>query len=495
MTAVFRFAPSPTGGLHIGTARTALFNWVAARSMEGKLILRIEDTDIKRSSRVYEESIMVDLKWIGLDWDEFYRQSERIKIYQEYAYKLLNQSKAYRCFCTPERLEKLKASQYAAGKMSKYDNRCRNLSSAEIEKNLNEGKQFVIRFKVEGGREITFNDLIRGEINFKSDVIGDFIIIKSDGTPSYNFAVVVDDSDMKITHVLRGEDHLTNTARQILLFESLGFKLPFFAHLSMILGEDGTKLSKRHGATTISQFRDKGYLAEAVANYLSILSWSPGDGEEIFNIRDILGKFKIQDISKSPAIFDLNKLNWINGIYIRKKTAGELARLCIPYLIKEKVINKKDLEHKKVIDKILKGVKAFQDNLKVLSDFPFYIKYFLSDKIANYTKEAMEILKWDTSRIVLQHFLKELEGRVKTFDNNLDIDLNEEKAKELINTVGKELKKLKIKGKYLYMPIRASITGKTHGPELPEVISILGLKNCIQRTKQTLEYMKSNKFV
>jgi len=495
MTAVFRFAPSPTGGLHIGTARTALFNWVAARSMEGKLILRIEDTDIKRSSRVYEESIMVDLKWIGLDWDEFYRQSERIKIYQEYAYKLLNQSKAYRCFCTPERLEKLKASQYAAGKMSKYDNRCRNLSSAEIEKNLNEGKQFVIRFKVEGGREITFNDLIRGEINFKSDVIGDFIIIKSDGTPSYNFAVVVDDGDMKITHVLRGEDHLTNTARQILLFESLGFKLPFFAHLSMILGEDGTKLSKRHGATTISQFRNKGYLAEAVANYLSILSWSPGDGEEIFNIRDILGKFKIQDISKSPAIFDLNKLNWINGIYIRKKTAGELARLCIPYLIKEKVIDKKDLEHKKVIDKILKGVKAFQDNLKVLSDFSFYIKDYLSDKIANYTKEAIEILKWDTSRIVLQHFLKELEGSVKTFDNNLDIDLNEEKAKELINTVGKELKELKIKGKYLYMPIRASITGKTHGPELPEVISILGLKNCIQRTKQTLEYMKSNKFV
>jgi len=489
----FRFAPSPTGGLHIGTARTALFNWLAARSVGGKLILRIEDTDIKRSTAAYEKSIIEDLKWFGLDWDEFYRQSERTGIYQRFARELLDENKAYRCFCTPERLEDLKKRQYAEGMMSKYDNRCRELSDGEIEKNLKEGKEFAIRFKVEDGKEIKFCDLIRGEISFRSEVIGDFIIIKSDGTPSYNFAVVVDDGDMKITNVLRGEDHITNTARQILLFKSLGFSLPSYAHLSMILGKDGSKLSKRHGATTISQFREEGYLAEAIGNYLSILSWAPRDGEEIFGIRDILGKFKIPDISKSPAIFDVDKLKWINGIYIRRKSTEELARLCTPYLIKEKIIDKKDLGNEKVMSKIVKGVYAFRNNLKVLNEFPQYIRDLFGEKIAGYSKDAVEILTLDTSTVVLQSFLGGLESELKSFDNNQDIDFNEEKSKNLINMIGKSLKELKIKGKFLYMPIRASITGKTHGPELPRVISILGLKNCIQRVNQTLEYIKNNK--
>ncbi len=488
-----RFAPSPTGGLHIGTARTALFNWLAAKSMKGKLILRIEDTDVKRSSMIYEKSIIEDLKWLGLNWDEFYRQSERIKVYQKFASKLLNEDKAYRCFCTPERLENLKKSQYAAGMMSKYDRRCRELSSSEIDKKLKEGTLFAIRFKVEDGREITFGDLIRGEISFSSEVIGDFIIIKSDGTPSYNFGVVVDDGDMKITHVLRGEDHITNTARQILLFESLGLSLPSFAHFSMILGKDGSKLSKRHGATTISQFREDGYLAEALVNYLSILSWAPAEGQEIFSPGDILDKFKISDISKSPAIFDVDKLNWINGIYIRKKTAKELTELCTPYLISEKTINKKDTENEKIMGKILKGVNAFKNNLKILSDFSVYMKDFFEEKIAGYSKEADEILKLDTSKTVLKAFLEVLKGQWKSFDNNPDIDFNEEQSKGLIDKIGGNLKVLKIKGKFLYMPIRVSITGKTHGPELPKVISILGLKNCIQRVNQTLEYIKNNK--
>lgn len=488
----FRFAPSPTGGLHIGTARTALFNWLAAISMKGKLILRIEDTDLKRSSSIYEKSIMKDLEWLGLDWDEFYRQSERIKIYGELAQKLLNQNRAYRCFCTPERLEKLKKDQYAAGRISKYDNRCRELSGSEIERNLKEGKKFAIRFKVDSGREIAFDDLIRGNIAFKSDVIGDFIIIKSDGTPSYNFAVVADDGDMKITHVIRGEDHITNTARQILLFESLGFKLPFFAHLSMILSGDGSKLSKRHGATTISQFREEGYLAEAMVNYLSILSWSPGNSEEIFSVKDISDKFKIQDISKSPAIFDVDKLKWINGIYIRRKTARELAMLCVPYLIKDKMISREDKENTKVMRKILKGTEAFRDNLRVLSDFSFYMKDFFSDVITDYSMESIEVLKLETSKVVINNFLKVLESRWESFDNNVDIDFNEEQSKELISLVAENLKEQKIKGRLLYMPARVSLTGKTHGPELARVISILGLRNCIQRVKQTLEYIKSN---
>jgi len=489
----FRFAPSPTGGLHVGTARTALFNWLAARSMKGKLILRIEDTDVKRSSITYEKSIIGDLKWLGLDWDEFYRQSERIKIYQKRAFQLLDEDKAYRCFCSPERLENLKESQYAAGKMSQYDGLCRKLDNTEVEKKLRDGVPFTIRFKVADDREITFRDLIRGEISFSSEVLGDFIIIKSDGTPSYNFAVVVDDGDMKITHVLRGEDHITNTARQILLFKSLGSDLPSFAHFSMILGRDGSKLSKRHGATTISQFREEGYLAEALANYLSLLSWAPEEGQEIFSPGDILDKYKISDISKSPATFDVDKLNWINGIYIRKKSDRELTELCIPYLISKKIIDKKDTENEKIKGKILKGINAFKDNLKVLGDFSLYMKNFFEEKIMEYSSEAEEILKLESSKTVLKTFLELLESEWKSFDNNPDMDFNEEKGKEIIARTGEQLKNLNIKGKYLYMPIRVSITGKTHGPELPKVISILGLENCIQRVNQTLEYIKNNK--
>jgi len=492
MTSRFRFAPSPTGGLHIGTARTALFNWLAARSMGGKLVLRIEDTDIKRSSCKYEKSIISDLKWLGINWDEFYRQSERLEKYRDLAEKLLKEKKAYRCFCSPERLEKLKASQYASGKMSKYDNRCRELSDAEIKKNLSKNKSFTIRFKVDDKEEIVFNDLIRGKVSFKSDVIGDFIIIKSDGTPSYNFAVVVDDGDMEITHVIRGEDHLTNTARQILLFKSLGFELPYFAHISMILGEDGSKLSKRHGAATITQFREEGYLAEAMGNYLSILSWSPGEGREIFDIGDIKDRFRIQDISKSPAIFDVNKLKWLNGIYIRRKTTEELVDLCMRFLIREKVIEEEDKKDEEIMKTISRGVKSFKDNLKVLSDFPGYIRDYLSDKITDYSSESLEILKMDKSRTVIESFLEVIKNAGRSFDNARNMDLNEEKSKNLINGIGEKLKKLDIKGKYLYMPIRVSITGKTHGPELPGVISILGPEKCIQRVKQTLEYIKRN---
>ncbi|HEY4696360.1 MAG TPA: glutamate--tRNA ligase, partial [Candidatus Hydromicrobium sp.] len=370
---------------------------------------------------------------------------------------------------------------------------CRELDDAEVEKKLKEGIPFAIRFKVADDREIIFRDLIRGEISFKSEVIGDFIIIKSDGTPSYNFAVVVDDGDMKITHVLRGEDHITNTARQILLFESLGLNLPSFAHFSMILGRDGSKLSKRHGSTTISQFREEGYLAEALSNYLSILSWAPEEGQEIFRLGDILDKFKISDISKSPAIFDVDKLNWINSIYIRKKSDSELAELCMPYLISEKIIDKKDTEDKKIMTKILKGVNAFKDNLKVLGDFSLYMKDFFEEKIADYSKEADEILKLETSKTVLETFLELLKSECKSFDNDRDMDFNEEQGKEIINRAGEQLKNSNIKGKYLYMPIRISITGKTHGPELPKVISTLGLENCIQRVNQTLEYIKKSK--
>ncbi|MHB1376532.1 MAG: glutamate--tRNA ligase [Candidatus Humimicrobiaceae bacterium] len=486
----FRFAPSPTGGLHIGTARTALFNWIAAKSMGGDLILRIEDTDVKRSTKEFEESIIRDLKWLGLDWGEFYRQSDRMDFYRKEAQRLLKEGKAYKCFCTSERLESLKETLISDGKPIGYDNKCRNLSKEDIKINLANGMEYTVRYMVKPG-EIRFRDLIRGEIKFSSDVISDFVLIKSDGTPSYNFAVVIDDNDMGITHVLRGEDHITNTARQIMLFESLGYEIPYFSHLSMILGKDGAKLSKRHGATTITQYKEDGYLKEAMANYLSLLSWAPRDNEEIFMINEIFDKFKISDISKNPAIFDVDKLNWLNGNYIRKKTNEELLDLLMPFMIKEKVIEAKEISDKKVKNKIFKCVEAFREKIKTLAEFAAETRDLFISKIPSYEDEALEMLGLDTSKKVIKVFLGMLEKLDSANGSTLDEDsLNEEEAKMIINETGAVLKNENIKGKFLYMPIRASLTGKVHGPDLPRIISILGKKECIERISQSVSLSK-----
>ncbi len=468
--------------MHIGTARTALFNWLAARSSKGKLILRIEDTDKRRSKKEYEESIIKDLKWLGIEWDKLYRQSNRLEVYKKHAYKLLEEGLAYRCFCTQQRLEKLKEEQYLKGELSKYDNRCRNLNKEEIEKNLSSGKDFVIRFKSERENEIAFNDLIRDEIKIDPNVFGDFIILKSDSTPSYNFAVVVDDVDMNISHVLRGEDHITNTARQILLFEAFGWGKPKFAHLSMILGRDGSKLSKRHGSTTISQFRDMGYMNTAIGNYLSLLSWSP-NGEEIFRIDEILDKFSLKDVSKSPAIFDMDKLRWVNGNHIRNTDDDQIYDLSIPFILNKEIINKKEFENKGTRNKLKRAISAYKKNFKTLKEVPDYIKGLFEPEIRNYEEKAIEILNIESSFKVISLFLQKLE-RIE--DKN---SITEEESKHLINILKEELKKEKIKGKYLYMPIRVSITGETHGPELPKIIEILGIGNCIKRVKQTLSLM------
>ena len=488
----FRFAPSPTGGLHIGTARTALFNWISAKSMGGDLILRIEDTDVRRSTKEFEESIITDLKWLGLHWDEFYRQSDRIDLYMNEAQRLLSEGKAYMCFCSSERLESLKEALISDGKPIGYDNKCRSLSTEEIKKNLAAGIEHTVRYKVNSG-EIRFSDLIRGEIKFSSDVISDFVLIKSDGTPSYNFAVVVDDSDMGITHVLRGEDHITNTARQIMLFESLGYEIPYFSHLSMILGKDGAKLSKRHGATTITQYKEDGYLKEAMANYLSLLSWAPRDNEEIFTLGEILDKFKISDITKNPAIFDVDKLGWLNGNYIRKKTNEELMDLLIPFMLKEKVIEADKTADKKVIDKIFKCVEAFREKIKTLKEFVIEARDLFTNKISCYEDEAMAMLEPDTSKKVIKVFLDLLEKSDAEDESMHDEDfISEEKARMIINETGAILKNESIKGKFLYMPIRASLTGKVHGPDLPKIISILGKKECIERISQSVSLLKKN---
>ncbi|MBM3705452.1 MAG: glutamate--tRNA ligase [Actinobacteria bacterium] len=491
----FRFAPSPTGGLHIGTARTALFNWLAARSMKGKFLLRIEDTDIHRSKKTFEKSITADLDWLGIEWDEFYRQSDRISIYREHAEELLRRDKAYLCFCTQERLDELKKEQYRKGEMSKYDNRCRELSEKEVQKELKDHTPYAIRFRVPVC-EVVFEDFIRGKIKFDSGVFGDFVIMKSDGTPSYNFAVVVDDAEMRITHVLRGEDHITNTARQIMVFKSFGFKLPDFGHLSMILGSDGAKLSKRFGSRTVGEFKDDGYLSEAVGNYLALLSWSPGEGREIFKSRDIISNFKINDISRSPAIFDIEKLNWVNANHIRQKGSEELLELAEPFLSEELKIHYESsmnsgIGYNKDKIKFLRCADTFREKIKVLSELDGYIRDYFKESPASYSPEAVEILKSGTSETVLLRLLEKIENTRLEFrcqdEKNYEA-MGPDYFRDFISGFAEDMKKSDIKGSRLYLPIRSALTGQIHGPELPRVMAILGIENCILRIELCISH-------
>ncbi len=488
----FRFAPSPTGGLHIGTARTALFNWLAAKSMGGKLILRIEDTDIQRSKKIFEESIIQDLNWLGITWDEFYRQSERIDIYKKYAEELVKKEKAYFCFCSNERLEELKEKQYLEGKPSKYDNKCRNLSKEEIENNLKANKPYAIRFKILEG-EIIFNDIVRGIIKFNSDVFGDFVILKSDGTPSYNFAVVVDDWEMKITHVLRGEDHITNTARQIMIFKSLGFSIPEFAHLSMILGKDGKKLSKRHGAKTISEFREEGYLSEAMVNYLALLSWSPK--EEIFLLKNVINDFNIKDISKNPAIFDIEKLNWVNSHHIRNRSNKELLEELYIFIKSNSFFKNFDLNSDINKEKINRCLNVYKEKLKTLKEFPDYIKVYFDYNLKDFDDEALEIIKDKNSReviIKIRDIMLSLTNEIfgnKKSKEDLYLEAKEDFFKQILSHTSNQLYEKNIKGKNFYMPIRSALIGKAHGPEIPKVMYVLGIDECLNRLDKVINYL------
>ncbi|MEM5770847.1 MAG: glutamate--tRNA ligase, partial [Bacillota bacterium] len=315
-----RFAPSPTGPFHIGGARSALFNWLIARQTGGKLILRIEDTDLERSSKESEENIKDALRWLGLNWDEGidaggdygpYRQTERLDIYRKYTTELLATGKAYHCYCSEEELEDERRELTEKGETPRYLGKCRHLSAAEKEALCAQGRRPVVRFRVPEGEAIVFQDLVRGKVVFESDGIGDFVIVKSDGIPVYNYAVVIDDATMHISHVIRGEEHLSNTPRQLLLYKALGFTPPQFAHISLILGKDRTKMSKRHGSTAVEQYKNKGYLSAGLINFLALLGWSPADEREFFTLDELVRQFSLERVAKNPAIFDVDKLNFI----------------------------------------------------------------------------------------------------------------------------------------------------------------------------------------
>jgi nondiscriminating glutamyl-tRNA synthetase len=336
-----RFAPSPTGHLHVGNARTALFNWLLARHEGGTYILRVEDTDRERSTAASEAAIKDDLRWLGLTWDEGidaggavgpYRQTERLDLYARHTQQLLESGHAYHCFCTPEQLESERQAALAAGAPPKYAGTCRALDRADVARRIAAGERPAVRLRVPSDRIVSFDDLVRGTVSFHTDVIGDPVIVRGDGIPAYNYAVVIDDALMQITHVVRGEDHISNTPRQILVYEAFGWTPPAFAHLSLVLGPDHAPLSKRHGATSVAEFRAKGYLPEALANYLALIGWSPGDGQELLPLPDLAARFDLGAVGHSAGVFDEAKLAWANRHYLKLAAPDRLVALSLPYL-------------------------------------------------------------------------------------------------------------------------------------------------------------------
>jgi glutamyl-tRNA synthetase len=421
-----RFAPSPTGNLHIGGARTALFNWLYSQAKGGKFILRIEDTDQLRSQQEFVDEILESLKWLGFSWDEIEYQSKRLNLYREQAQRLLREGKAY-----TEKLE---------GKATE-----------------------AIIFRVRP-QEIKVEDLIRGQIRFDATTIKDQVLIKSDGTPTYNFACVVDDAAMQITHVIRGDDHISNTPKQILLYEAMGFPIPQFAHLPLILGTEGGRLSKRTGATAISDYRQIGYLPEALVNYLLLLSWSPGDDRQIMDIKEAIKIFDIKDVNKTAAAFDLKKLVWVNNQYFKNKDPGELTDLLIPLLAQGNLIEPENFDRNYLVSL----VKLFQSRLGVLNDFAERADFFFLKEPKMDEEAKRKYLQKDLSR-EFKLFIKKLE-ELKSFKP----ETIEEAFRSLIA-------ELKIESKELIHPIRVALSGKTVGPGLFELIYYLGKEKTKER--------------
>ncbi len=475
-----RFAPSPTGHIHVGNVRTALFNYLFARSQGGEFILRIEDTDLERSTLESEELIYEDLEWLGLDYDEGpkkggsygpYRQTERFDIYNQYAEKLIEEGYAYKCFCSKEELDAEREKAQQEGRAYIYGGKCSHLSKEEAAEREKNGEKPSIRFRA-FKPSILVQDMIHGDIEFPTNSFGDFIIIRPDGTPIYNYVVVIDDALMKITHVIRGDDHLSNTPKQALIYEAIGEKAPVFAHIPMILGPDHAKLSKRHGNTSVEEFRKAGYLKEAMINYMSLLSWSSDDEREIFSLEELKEKFSMKRVSKSAAVFDFDKLKWMNGLYIRSKDISDLLDLCIPYIVSAGLTDESFIKaNRAVVEKMLLSVR---DNFTLLSDAPQYLKvYFQPDE--NITDEAKEMLLLETTPKVLELFLDKIEN--KTY-------LDEESYKSVMKEIQKETG---TKGRPLYMAVRTGVTRSTKGPEMDYVATLLPCAELKNRIIKTME--------
>ncbi len=483
-----RFAPSPTGRLHVGGARTALFNWLFARQNGGKFILRIEDTDIVRSTKDFSQSVIKDLKWLGLDWDEGpdiggnygpYFQSQRIEIYKNYASALLKKRKAYFCYCTLEELEQRKKKMHEKGMLPKYNCRCRNLTLGERKEFEREGRSPTVRFRVSGEGAIYVEDLLRGKVSFETKMLGDFIILKSNGTPTFNFANVIDDALMKMTHVIRGDDHLSNTPRQVLLYEALSFKIPQYAHIPMILGRDGTKLSKRHGATSMADYREKGYLPWTMINYLALLGWSTQESQQFFNQEELIRSFSLERVGKSATVFDPKKLEWMNGEYIRKLKPNQLVDLLIPYLRRENWVTKRidPLTRKK----ILKVTELEQERVKILSQITNLANFFFKSDFEYDQTSVEKRLKKDYVPPLLKKMRKRIAG-LSLF--------NEKNLERLIRDLANEFS---LSPGEAFHPLRVALTGKMKGPGLFELAVLLGKNEVLRRIDRAVEMLKKQR--
>ena len=476
-----RFAPSPTGPFHIGGARSALFNWLLARKTGGKLILRIEDTDLERSSRESEENIKSALKWLGIDWDEGidvggeygpYRQTERLPIYAEYTDRLLASGKAYRCYCTDQELDAERQKLMAEGQTPRYLGKCRQLTAADEAALLAEGRKPTVRFRVPENQDITFQDAVRGTVSFDSNGIGDYVIVKSDGIPVYNYAVVLDDALMKITHVVRAEEHLSNTPRQILLYQALGLPLPIFGHVSLILGKDRSKMSKRHGATSVEQYKALGYLPEALVNFLALLGWSPVGEQEIFSSAELIELFSLDHVAKNPAVFDIDKLNWINSQYLKRLDLGTLTDMALPHLREAGLIEAELTAERKAW--VTQVVGAVREYISFAAQIPEHAAVFFQDEITMENDETADVLRDPDVPQVMEAFLNKLAA--------MD-PVDGEQVQAALKAVGKELK---LGGKKVFMPVRVALTGKMHGPELIALIPLLGVARTTARIRRSL---------
>jgi len=474
-----RFAPSPTGHLHVGNARTALFNWLFARQKGGVMVLRIEDTDVERSEERFESQLLEDLKWLGLDWDEGpdvggphapYRQSDRLDAYREQAERLLREGKAYLCFCSLEELERDRAHALAHQQPPVYSGKCRALDPAESQRRHANGEAAAIRLRIPE-HPIRFHDIVRGNVEFSHEEVSDPIIVRSSGMPVYNYVVVVDDALMDVTHVIRGDDHLSNTPKQVALYEALGWPVPEFAHLSTILGKDRERLSKRHGATSIANFREMGVLPEALMNYLALLGWAPSGGtREIFTPYELKKEFSLKRVTPSPAVFDMEKLYWLNRHYIKQSPPERIERLAEPFFVNAGLLPEHPDERARAwFAKVVALLDPSVDKLDQLPERARLIFHY-DAAAALAAPDNAEVLLWPKTKEVLAAFAELVESDTELVARGLRFPMTPERFKVIMNAV-KE--KTGAKGKDLFHPVRIVFTGSHSGPEFDKLIPIL----------------------
>lgn len=473
-----RFAPSPTGYLHVGGLRTALYNYLMARGLGGQFILRIEDTDRTRLVEDAVESLLNSLKWAGITPDEGaviggdkgpYVQSERLDIYHKMVQKLLDEDKAYYCFCTPERLESMRAELSAKGESTAYDRHCRHLSKEEVRERLAKGEPHVIRMKIPDNRTITFNDVVRGEVSFESSLVDDQVLIKTDGFPTYHLAAVVDDHLMEITHVIRGEEWLSSTPKHILLYEYFGWEPPRFVHVPLIINEAGKKLSKRDGDVSVESYREKGYLPEALLNFLCLLGWNPGDEREFFTLDELIKAFSIERVRKSASVFDFGKLLYMNGLHMRSKSHEELARLALPFFEK---LGKKAPD----FDYLVKVVEVMAERANLLTDYATEVPYFYEDPL-EYEEAAVKKRWKPATHALLSEWSEEL-AKLEDF------------TPEAIEKCLRDFAQSKEVGAgQLIHPVRLALSGCANGPSLFHMMEVLGRECCLRRLHKALEVL------